>query len=220
MSDRVIPDLGYENDTKKRIITEAIKLFALKGFSAVSTRDIARMVGMNIASIYYYYESKEALLEDIFSHFEKGYRHYFDWLINENERVDTFEELMDNIFNKEFLEMRDVMGCLGMSLAIKEQHNNMYAHKIVVDLFIDYSISSLQAGFDNLIAKGIIKPYGDTRTIATLVMFCVMVTNDLRLHEFAGVGPTVDHMKIYSGLRKHITSTLQHSGGNNYQERN
>jgi len=218
MSDRVIPDLGYENDTKKKIITEAIKLFALKGFSAVSTRDIARTVGMNIASIYYYYESKEALLEDILSHFEKGYRHYFDWLISENERAGTFEELMDNIFNREFLEMRDAMGCLGMSLAIKEQHNNMYAHRLVVDLFIDYSISSIQAGFDSLIEKGIIRPY-DTRTIATLLMFCVMVTNDLRLHEFAGVGPTVDHMKIYNGLRKHITSTFLHPGGN-YQERN
>ena len=201
--------MGSDSEARNRIITEAIKLFSVKGFSAVSTRDIARTVGMNIASIYYYYESKEALLDAIFAYIEIGYRHYIDWLAAENAKVDTVEELMDNMFNAEFIEMHNPMTCMGMSLAIKEQHSNARARKLVADLFFEYSIRSLQADFDSLVKKGVIRQ-SDTKTIAMILMVSVMVINDLRLHEFTDSEPVVDHMEIYMNLKKHITDTLTH----------
>ena len=53
MSEREIPGSGYHNEARNRISDEATKLFALKGFCAVTTRDIAKAAGINIASIYY-----------------------------------------------------------------------------------------------------------------------------------------------------------------------
>ena len=207
MSARVIPVLDYSNETKNKIMEAAIRLFAEKGFAAVPMRDVAKEVGITIASIYYYYASKDALLDDIFLFFEKGYRHYFEWLSKMNETAETLEQVMDNMFNDEFTEMRNPIACLSMSLAIKEQHKKESARKCVFDLFYVYSIERLQADFDRLIEKGVI-PFADTKTIALLFMSCVMVTNEIRIHEYMGTKPPLDCREIYANMRKHLTASL------------
>ena len=50
-------------------------------------------MGIKTASIYYYYESKEMLLDEILNRFEKTYRQYFDWQISLCEDVETVDEL-------------------------------------------------------------------------------------------------------------------------------
>ena len=207
MLEREIPGSGYENATRNKILDVATKLIARKGFGAVSMRDIAKEVGIQMSSIYYYYDSKDALLEDILSCFENGYKHYFDWLTEANMKADSLETLIDNMFNREFLEMRDPAGCLGMSLIIKEQHNNKSACTRVFELFFDYSIRRLQADFDGLIKKGII-PQSDTKMMATILMCCVITFNDIRIHEYTGTKPPIDCMVLYSNLKSFITSAL------------
>jgi len=211
MAERVMLDLGYYSETKNSILVEATKLFAVRGFSAVSTRDIAKSVGMNIASIYYYYESKESLMEDIINYVEKGYRHYYDWLIKESKNVGSFEEFLDVLFNNELLEMSDPMVCLGISLAIKEQHSNKHARKFVIEVLTEYSIKSIQAGFDGLIERGLIQTF-DTHALASLLLFSAVAINDLRLHEFACGESPIDHIEMYNNLKKYVASTHQYNG--------
>ena len=50
---------------KDLIIQEALKLFSEKGFAAVSMRDLAESVGISVSTIYHYYESKQALAQDM-----------------------------------------------------------------------------------------------------------------------------------------------------------
>ena len=206
---REIPHLDYSNETRNKIIVTAMRFFAQKGFSAVTMRDIAKDVGINIASIYYYYESKEVLLEDIFSFFIRGYRHYFEWLSEMNQKADTLEEVLDNMFNEEFVAMQNPMACLSMSLAIKEQHNSESARRCVFELFYEFSIECMKTDFDRLIEKGVIPP-SDTKTIATLFMFAVLASNDIRVHEYMGTQPPFDCLEVYAGLKRHIASALTH----------
>lgn len=49
--------------TEERIRLAAIKVFTEKGFEATKTRDIAAEAAINIASLHYYYRSKEKLFE-------------------------------------------------------------------------------------------------------------------------------------------------------------
>ena len=209
MSERVIPGMGNTNETRNKIMETAITLFAQKGFTAVPMRDIAKTVGVNIASIYYHYDSKETLLEDILLFFTEGYRHYFDWLTDMNEKAGSLEEVMDNMFNDEFVNMQNPMACLVMSLAIKEQHKNELARKCVFELFYTHSVARIKADFDRLIERGVIPP-SDTNTIAMLFMFCVIVSNDLRVHEYMGTQPPLNSKEIYAGMKKHIYSALLH----------
>ncbi|HEV7234913.1 MAG TPA: TetR/AcrR family transcriptional regulator [Ktedonobacteraceae bacterium] len=49
-------------DRREQIIDAAMRVFAQKGFSNATNKDIAREAGITPGLIYYYFESKEALL--------------------------------------------------------------------------------------------------------------------------------------------------------------
>lgn len=52
---------GEENESRRRLLATAGRLFAEKGFDGVSTRDIANAAGVNISLISYYFNGKEGL---------------------------------------------------------------------------------------------------------------------------------------------------------------
>jgi AcrR family transcriptional regulator len=54
-----------QKDGKKKIIEAAQHLIAVQGVEKTSMRDIAKEAGITTGAIYYYYESKEALLYDV-----------------------------------------------------------------------------------------------------------------------------------------------------------
>jgi AcrR family transcriptional regulator len=60
---------GPDNDSKLRILEAATSLFASKGFEGARIDEIAARAEINKAQIYYYFESKEAILEEIFERF-------------------------------------------------------------------------------------------------------------------------------------------------------
>jgi TetR/AcrR family transcriptional regulator, cholesterol catabolism regulator len=51
-----------ENATVKRLLRAAVGLFSSKGYAATSTREVAALLGMQKASLYYHIEGKEDLL--------------------------------------------------------------------------------------------------------------------------------------------------------------
>lgn len=54
----------YDNlSTEEKIIKAAQNVFVRKGYSGTKTRDIAEEAGINIASLHYYYRSKDKLFE-------------------------------------------------------------------------------------------------------------------------------------------------------------
>jgi AcrR family transcriptional regulator len=59
--------------TRERIRLEALQLFAERGVSAVSVRDIAGACGMTAANLYAHYKSKDALVSELF---HEGYTSY------------------------------------------------------------------------------------------------------------------------------------------------
>lgn len=63
----MIEELHEYGEKQMRIIDVAEQLFATKGFSGTSVRDIALEAGVNLAMISYYFGSKEKLLEAVFT---------------------------------------------------------------------------------------------------------------------------------------------------------
>ena len=55
------------NEKQLEIISVAEKLFSVKGFAGTSVREIAESAGVNVAMISYYFNSKEKLMEAIFT---------------------------------------------------------------------------------------------------------------------------------------------------------
>ncbi len=58
-------DLQENRDTRQRIIDASIKLFSLKGYTGASTREIAKIAKVNIASLNYHFRSKQNLLQEV-----------------------------------------------------------------------------------------------------------------------------------------------------------
>jgi len=58
-------EVSSEKGTAKKIMDAALKLFAKKGFAAVSVKEVAKNAGVNIALISYYFGGKENLYEMI-----------------------------------------------------------------------------------------------------------------------------------------------------------
>ncbi len=73
--------------TVKKILECAERLFATKGYDAASIRDITNEAGVNLASIHYYFGSKEKLLEELL-------KKKLDWL--NQERLNALLRLESN----------------------------------------------------------------------------------------------------------------------------
>lgn len=50
---------------REKVIDAAARVFAERGYHGASTQDIADLLGMRQASLYYYFSSKEAALEEV-----------------------------------------------------------------------------------------------------------------------------------------------------------
>ena len=55
------------SNTRDRILTVAAKLFSEKGYDRVTTRELATEIGINAASMYYYFSSKEDILKSLYT---------------------------------------------------------------------------------------------------------------------------------------------------------
>lgn len=57
-----------KKDTRENILKAASLLFAARGYSAVSMRDVAVAVGVTVANLYHYFKNKEELIRASLSH--------------------------------------------------------------------------------------------------------------------------------------------------------
>ena len=61
-------------DTREKIQKVAAELFSESGYDKVTTREIAKVVGINPASIYYHFPSKEHILKSLYDFYSEQRR--------------------------------------------------------------------------------------------------------------------------------------------------
>ncbi len=75
-----------KNDVRERIESVSARLFSKKGYDAVSIREIAEAVGVTKPAIYYYFEGKKALYDNLLSDgFERLHRCIRETVAREEE---------------------------------------------------------------------------------------------------------------------------------------
>ncbi len=67
------------------VLDKAATLFAARGFAATSLQDVADLVGLSRTSIYHYFDSKDALLQELVRGVTKQAAQIFDDLDRETE---------------------------------------------------------------------------------------------------------------------------------------
>jgi len=64
-SDGSVPEAVIAPAVRQRIVREAMRLFAAKGYNGVSVREIVEAAGITKPTLYYYYPSKEILFQRV-----------------------------------------------------------------------------------------------------------------------------------------------------------
>ena len=113
----VLPYAEGTNRTKEQILIESTVLFALKGYSAVSMRDIAQKVGITPAALYNHFASKDDLWKEVMDHSIRLFQLYHEQLDEELKKADSFEEILRTLFD-ELSQMKNAFTCFGFGLIL------------------------------------------------------------------------------------------------------
>ena len=90
------------NDKQLKIMETAEELFAEKGFSGTSVRDIADAAAVNVAMISYYFGSKEKMLESIFTYRAESTTLKLESMFNNNmlSPIEKVNQMIDYYIDK------------------------------------------------------------------------------------------------------------------------
>ena len=127
-----------EANLRKRILDVAEELFAEKGFTGTSIREVTKRAGCNLAAVNYYFHGKENLYVEVFQRHMHTIR---DQRINSIRRIllnqteQTALEALLQSFATEFLEpfREDGTGNRLMKLMMKERNEPHLSNQIFID---------------------------------------------------------------------------------------
>src|SRR5438132_9238429 len=68
------PARSRKEDREQALVQAAFKQIAERGFEGLRTREVAAGVGLNIATLHYYFPTKEALIRGVIAHAMQRFR--------------------------------------------------------------------------------------------------------------------------------------------------
>lgn len=83
--------------TKEKIISKAIELYNERGFSNVSSRDIAQELSMSHGNLEYHYKNKEIILHAIYARMKSEVSTYFSEIDPSQEPFKQFDTLLKKL---------------------------------------------------------------------------------------------------------------------------
>lgn len=86
--------MGEGAITRERILAEALGIFARHGFEGARIEKITAQVGINKASLYFYFKSKDELFQELFLNIIQRYRAFIKQVIAESEGLPLRERLI------------------------------------------------------------------------------------------------------------------------------
>ena len=108
--------MAERSKTKEKILKTALGLFNNEGESAVSSVDIASVIGISPGNLYYHYKGKDEIIVELFTDFEEEIRQVLSSPVNEPLKLEDnwvylyiiFEEIFDfRFFYKNQSELID-----------------------------------------------------------------------------------------------------------------
>lgn len=146
------------NITRKRILDISLELFSKKGYSAVSIRDICKYVGIKESSVYYHFENKQSIFDELLNKFSEIARGMMAQL--ENSLTDGQNSFSDgintvsNCFFEQYL-MDDFCNKI-MRIMLIEQFNNDGVRKLYQHWLMDEPLNFQRKIFSALMSVGMI----------------------------------------------------------------
>ena len=159
--------------TKDKILEAAARMFAERGYDKVTTREIAKSVGINSASIYYYFPSKEDILTSLYAFYSKHLSKKcpeLDDLLALAETDPPHEVLMKAEFHYDD-EVRETLDHILVTAARRVGGDPESEYFIRKNIF-DPTMTIVKPLLERLIALKKIKPFNVDACVNVLTYYC------------------------------------------------
>lgn len=159
------------SNTKERIFNEAVRLFSEKSFAVTAVRDISSAAGINEASLYYHFENKADILDEIMNLFRKKLKKHtltkrqIDNLIESSTPRQILQKFV-SYFSDDYASDTPFMW-RACRIVCMEQFTNQKARDVVINDLHEEIEKSLEYALDRLIEREKI-PGFDTHLFSTL----------------------------------------------------
>jgi AcrR family transcriptional regulator len=163
-----------ELSTKQKILTGAVNLFAVKGYTETSIRELADAVGLKGGSIYNHFQSKNAILQYILEDYSSLNTSTFDEEeIRAKLREDSTVDGIMKCFKLTFPKGKEEYYLKVLCVMLQEQHRNPVIHDFVSSQIILHSEYDVRVIFQILKDLGVIRHDVDfdpwVKTISSLL---------------------------------------------------
>lgn len=200
-------------NTKLKIQQEALRLFAQRGYKAVSIRDICKEVGIKESSIYYHYKNKQAILDAILNQTEE----LMDQMkMRFNQVFEKIQHVEEEAFCKvavAFLEgylLNETMYPLIKMLAI-ERFSDQKAAAIYQKLLFQVPLEGQEKIFKEMMDRQFIRedePSVLAYNYYAIIYFafernCLMTQCEAQHKEQAALEITINMSKFFRGITCH-----------------
>ncbi len=175
-----------KHTTKEELFNAALDLFSSRGFTNVGVRDIATIVGIQSASIYNHYESKDEILDKIFKYFHK--LNHANNLKNEdlikNIKQSPPRKIIEQIISPVGGEAEYDTMCKILTIAITERNRDVRARNIISEIHHS-SIQKLTQALAFMQALNIIMPLDIEQFVSIYISSCVLPSSLLFGSEYS-----------------------------------
>lgn len=146
------------NMTRKKILDVSLELFSKKGYSAVSIRDICKYVEIKESSVYYHFENKQSIFDELLNKFAEIAKGMMAQLENgltdgQNSFSNGFNAVA-NCFFEQYL--MDEFCNKVIRIMLIEQFNNDDVRKLYQYWLMDEPLDFQRKIFSALMSIGII----------------------------------------------------------------
>ncbi len=138
---------------KEKILYTAIELFSQKGYSSVSMREIAGVVGIKAASIYNHFKNKESILEEIMLFFRQQLHEHVYPAFDMGDCLDI-REFIRKITTANDTFFADPLYSKIGSIILQEQFQNDKIRQTLLEELIQYPREKISSYFERLIRAG------------------------------------------------------------------
>ncbi|GAA3971355.1 TetR/AcrR family transcriptional regulator [Allohahella marinimesophila] len=110
--------------TKERILLRSLELFNEKGERHITTNHVAADLSISPGNLYYHYRSKQAIIYEIFTHYERLVDHYLqlpDRALSVQDEFDYLDSVFDGLWSYRFLH-RDLYHYLDADPRLKTEY--------------------------------------------------------------------------------------------------
>lgn len=187
---------------KERYLFTAIKLYAERGYGAVSVRDIARELGITHSALYQYYRDREALFDAIVDYVNSTNRAYYARLAEQVETAKTFDEVLDHLFT-ELLEVTNIWIYYGVAILSAEQMSNEKARIALNEQYMKEGIDYMDRIFTHCVMEGWVEPF-DTTACSLCVMNGVYAGTLARVQEDLGHAGPYNVREMFLSLKRFV----------------